>query len=83
MGIADSQHVSRVVKHGHPVHQIAMECLQVGNSLSGAQKLHKLQETVQTVHVNLDCDVVGVNACWTQATMHKCRHVGEGNCKQY
>lgn len=32
----------------------------VGNSPSGVQKLRELQETGQKMHVNFDCNVVGV-----------------------
>ena len=79
MPVAVCQHVSRVMKHGHPVHLIGTKFWQVGDSQRDAQRLRKLGKTFR--RRNLDaCHVRGVTPVGVQTTTHGCRPVGEGDC---
>ena len=54
------RHVDRVVKRGHPAHQLGIEFLQVGNSQEATRHLLQLEQQVSDHHRNINRDVVGI-----------------------
>lgn len=55
-----NRHVDRVVKRGHPAHQLGIEFLQVGNSQEATRHLLQLEQQVSDHHRNINWDVVGI-----------------------
>jgi len=54
------EHVTRIVRRGHPAHQMGIEFLQVGDCRWATAHLYEIAEEVSRHHMSLNRDVVGV-----------------------
>jgi len=54
------EHVTRIVRRGHPAHQMGIEFLQVGNCQWATAHLYEIEEEVSRHHMSLNRDVVRV-----------------------